>query len=192
MKKKLKMKYCQRRTNKIVWRHDIGRSKQRWSTKRRSRRLRRCFDSSRISLVFQCFWHLVGEKVSENQKGEKAKKTKNTFPIFLSPLCLPFLLFSFFFFLSFLLSFFLSLFLSLSLSFSVFLSFTISFLYLSFFFSFFFFSLFLGEKNHQNHRNYRKSPKTPKSPKITENTQKPYKNRGAKNNFCKNHEILQK
>ena len=190
MKKKLKMKYCQRRTNKIVWRHDIGRSKQRWSTKRRSRRLRRCFDSSRISLVFQCFWHLVGEKVSENQKGKKQKKnTKNTFPMFLKPPLSSFPSFHVLF-LSFLLS------LSLSLSFSLFLSFTISFLYLSYFFSFFFISLsFWAKKNHQNHRNYRKSPKTPKSPKITEiteNTQKPYRNRGAKNNFCKNHETLRK
>ena len=158
MKNKLKMKYCQRRTNKIVWRHDIGRSKQRWSTKTRNRRLRRCFDSSRISLVFQCFWHLVGEKVSENQKGEK-KKTKSTFPIFWCPLSLPFLLFMFYFFLSFFLSLF------LSLSFFHYLK-SISFLYLSFFFSLL--SLWAKKitkiteiiENHRN-QNHQKYPETP-------------------------------
>ena len=164
MKKKSKMKYCQRRTNKIVWRHDIGRSKQRWSTKRRSRRLRICFDSSRISLVFQCFWHLIGEKVSENQKGEKAKKTKNTFPICFSPLS-SFPSFHVFFF-----SFF--------LSFSLFLSFFHNFFSLSFFFLSFFFVFSLSfwakkitkspklskitknTKITKNHRNHRKCPKT--------------------------------
>ena len=115
------------------------------------------FDSSRISLVFQCFLHLIGEKVSENQKGEKAppKKTKNTLPIFFCPLCLPFLLFMFYFFLS--------LFLSLS------------FFHYFFSLSFFLSSLSLaGRKkitkiteiieNHQKHQNHRKSTKSSKNP----------------------------
>ena len=174
------------------WMHDVRYSVagisdislHRWSTKRSSRRLRRCFDSSRISLVLECFWHLVGEKVSENQKGKKAKKRK-TFPFFLSPLSsFP----SFHVFFSFFLSF------SLSLSFSLFLSFTISFLYL------FFSSLSCWAKkitkiieiieNTQKYQNHQKSPKSPQIPKnpiregvpkiTSAKITKHYQNRGQK------------
>ena len=173
MKNILKMKHCQKRTNKIVWRHDIARSKQRWSTKRRSRRLRRCFDSSRISLVFSVFGTLLGRSFQRIRR-VKSKKTKTPFPFFcfLSPLSS----FAYVLFLSFFISFFLSF--SLSLSLSLFLSFTIYFLYLSFFLS-------LSLAGRKKSPKSPKLSKIPKNTKITKNPQKPYKNRVPKITFAK-------
>ena len=94
MEKKWKMNYRQRRTNIIVSRHDMTRSRQRRGTKRRSRRLRISFHSTRMSLVFfSVLWHLLGEKVSEKTEGEnnKTNKHKN------HSLCLPFFSFLSFF-----------------------------------------------------------------------------------------------
>ena len=132
------------------------------------------------AMFFSVFGTLLVRRFQRIRRGKKAKKLKTPVPFFI-----PFVFLSFF-----------SCFLSFFVSFSLSLSFFHYFFSLSFFFiSLLSLSLFVGEKIHQNHRNDRKSPKTPKSPKITEiteNTQKHYKNRGAKNNFCKNHETLRK
>ena len=123
-----------------------------------------------------------GEGFRESEGGKRKKKQKHLSHFFLSPL---------------------SSFPSFHVLFtSFFISFSLSLFHYFFSLSFFFSSLSLSIslsclakkntkiteiiENTQKYQNHQKSPK------ITENTRKPYKNRAAKNNFCKNHETLRK